>query len=225
MYNSKRVADLEARLLKVIGKVQRVGFRRYALDLAQELGLAGHVKNLPDGSVQIFVQGGKEKLLKFLELLKSPPLGKVRKVKVEEVPVDPNIKEFRIIYGELGEELQEGFGAMQTVFMAYWDEFRDYREEFRSFRDEFRDYRNEFRSFRDEFRDYREEFGSFRDEFREFAKRTDENFKLIMEKYGEISEKLTMILETLIKESNETRKMLNESMKALREALDRLPKR
>ena len=197
MYNSKRVADLEARLLKVIGKVQRVGFRRYALDLAQELGLAGHVKNLPDGSVQIFVQGGKEKLLKFLELLKSPPLGKVRKVKVEEVPVDPNIKEFRIIYGELGEELQEGFGAMQTVFMAYWDEFRDYREEFRS----------------------------FRDEFREFAKRTDENFKLIMEKYGEISEKLTMILETLIKESNETRKMLNESMKALREALDRLPKR
>jgi len=180
---------LEARLLKVIGKVQRVGFRRYALDLAQELGLVGYVKNLPDGSVQIFVQGEKERS-KFLELVKSPPLGKVKEIKVKEVPVDPTIKEFRIIYGELGEELQEGFGAMQTVFIAYWDEFRDYRYE-----------------------------------FRKFAKKTDENFKLVMEKYGEISEKLTIILETLIKESNETRRMLNESMKALKEALDRLTKR
>ncbi|HID19194.1 TPA: acylphosphatase, partial [Candidatus Bathyarchaeota archaeon] len=130
MYNRNKVANLEARLLKVIGKVQRVGFRRYALDLAQELGLAGNARNLSDGSVQIFVQGREEELSKFIELLKSPSLGKVREIKVEKVPIDPNIKEFRIIYGELGEELQEGFGAMQAAFMKYWNEFREFREEF-----------------------------------------------------------------------------------------------
>ncbi len=230
---------MEARRLRVYGKVQRVGFRRYALDLAQNLDLVGHVKNLPDGSVEIFVQGKKEGVSKFLEMIKEHPLARVKEVREEKVPLKPEIKEFRIIYGELGDELQEGFGAMQAVFLEYWKEFRDYREEFRSFRDEFRDYRNEFRdyreefrSFRDEFRDYRnefrdyrEEFRSFRDEFRDFAKRTDENFKLILEKYGEISKKLTIILETLIKESNETRKMLNETMKALKETLERLPKR
>jgi len=194
---------LEARRLRVIGKVQRVGFRRYALDLAQDLDLTGYVKNLPDGSVEIFVQGEKERISRFLEMIKDHPLAKVREIKEEEVPVRPEIKEFRITFGELGDELQEGFGAMQAAFMEYWKEFRDYREEFE---------------------DYRNEFGDYREEFRQFAKRTDENFKLILEKYGEISEKLTLILETLIKESDETRKMLNETMKALKEALERLPK-
>jgi len=37
-----------------------------------------------------------------------------------------------------------------------------------------------------------------------------------MEKYGEISEKLTTILETLTRESRETREMLNETMKLLK---------
>jgi len=141
---------LEARLLRVLGRVQRVGYRRYALELAQELGLAGYAKNLPDGSVQILVQGEEEKLTRFLELVRSPPLGEVREVRVEEVPADPSIGEFRIVYGELAEELQEGFGAMQAVFTEYWNEFRDFRGEFRSFRGEFRDFRNEFREFRDE---------------------------------------------------------------------------
>ena len=53
-------------------------------------------------------------------------------------------------------------------------------------------------------------------EFRELANRTSrtyENFKLIMAKYGEISDKLTVILEALIREARE---MLNEAMKLLR---------
>ena len=127
---------MEARLLRVLGRVQRTGFRRHALDLAQELGLTGYVKNLPDGSVQIFVQGEEGALSKFIEALKSPPLGEVKEIKVEKVPTDPSLKEFRIIYGEFGEELQEGFGAMQAIFMEFREEFRDFRNEFREFREE-----------------------------------------------------------------------------------------
>lgn len=67
--------------------------------------------------------------------------------------------------------------------------------------------------FRREFKDYRGEFGSF-------ASRTDENFKLLNEKYGEISEKLTHILETLQKESAETRKEMIRAVDNLSKLVD-----
>jgi archaellum component FlaC len=115
--------------------------------------------------------------------------------------VKPELKYFKIIPGELWEEFHEGFGAMQSIFMEYWNESRDYRKE-----------------------------------FREFAERTDENFKISMNKYGEISEKLTTILNTLLeesrktsklletiqKESRETREILLENIKLLREAIEKL---
>jgi len=207
---------MRAFLARVCGRVQRVGYRRFVLDSAQELGVAGYVKNEKDGSVTVFAQGDDGALERFLERLKSPPPpAQVRSVDARDAAPKPRLKYFVIKPSLLQEELQEGFGAMQSIFMDYWGEFRDYRDEFRSFVGEFRDYRDEFRSFVGEFRDYR-------GEFREFAKRTDENFKLIMVKYGEISDKLTTILETLIKESRETRVMLNETMKLLREALEKL---
>ncbi|MBS7609828.1 acylphosphatase [Candidatus Bathyarchaeota archaeon] len=201
---TKREARLEAYILKVFGRVQRVGFRRYALDSAQELGLAGYAKNLPDGSIEIFVQGEREGLARFIEMMgHPPPPALVKEIRKEGTDVKPEFREFRMVYGELIEELQEGFGAMQSIFADYWREFRDYRQEFKDFRQEFRDYRQEFK---------------------DFARRTDDNFKLISDKYGEISEKLTIILETLIRESKETKEMLNETMKSLKEALERLPK-
>jgi acylphosphatase len=248
---------MRALVIGVFGRVQRVGYRRFVLDSAQELGVAGYVRNERDGSVKVFAQGDEAVLEKFVERLKSPPPpAQVRSVDVRDAAPKPRLKYFVIKPSPLAEELQEGFGAMQSVFMDYWGEFRDYRNEFRSFVGEFRDHRNEFRSFVDEFRDYREEFrgfvgefrdyrnefrsfvgefrdyreefrgfvGEFRDyrnEFREFAKRTDENFRLILAKYGEISDKLTTILETLVRESRETREMLNESLRLLREVLER----
>jgi len=193
---------LKAFQVRVYGRVQRVGYRRFVLDSAQELGLSGYVKNERDGSVTVFAQGDEAILEKFIEMLKSPPPpAYVKSIDVKEAKPRQAMKYFTIRPSPLHEELQEGFGAMQSIFMEYWREFRDYR-------DEFRDYRNEFRSFVSEFRD--------------FARRTDENFKLIMEKYGEISEKLTTILETLTRESRETREMLNETMKLLKEALEKL---
>ncbi|MBI3023871.1 MAG: hypothetical protein HYY68_09165, partial [Thaumarchaeota archaeon] len=99
----------------------------------------------------------------------------------------PNLRHFGIKFGTVQEELQEGFGAVQTEFQDYRGEFRDYR-----------------------------------DEFRGFAQRTDENFKTLGDRYGEISEKLTKILETLIAESAQTRQALNETMGLLREAVERI---
>jgi len=207
---------MRALLARVCGRVQRVGYRRFVLDTAQELGVAGYVKNEKDGSVTVFAQGDDAVLRTFVEKLKSPPPpAQVRSVDVKDAAPKPRLKYFVTKPSPLHEELQEGFGAMQSIFMDYWGEFR-------GFVGEFRDYRDEFRSFVGEFRDYRNEFRSFVGEFREFAKRNDENFRSIMVKYGEISDKLTTILETLVRESRETREMLNETMKLLREVVEKL---
>ncbi|MFP3951963.1 MAG: acylphosphatase [Candidatus Bathyarchaeia archaeon] len=181
--------------LRVYGRVQRVGYRRHLLELAQDLGIAGSVRNLTDGSVEVHVQGEEEAVNSFMEEARNPPMGNVKKLEREESTVKPDIDYFRVIYGELAEELQEGFGAMQT-------EFRDYRMEFR-------DYRMEFRDFRGDFDDYREEF-------RGFADRTDGNFHELGDRYGEISEKLSLTLETLREESAETRRMLREAIDELK---------
>jgi acylphosphatase len=217
------ILGVKASLVKVFGRVQRVGYRRYVLDSAQELGLSGYVRNEKDGSVTVFVQGDDAAVEKFIEMLKTPPQpAHVKSLDVKDARPRPALKYFTIKPSPLHEELQEGFGAMQSIFIDYWGEFRGFVGEFRGFVGEFRDYRQEFRDYRQEFRDFREEFRDYRNEFREFARRTDENFKAIMEKYGEISEKLTTILETLTRESRETREMLNETMKLLREALEKL---
>jgi acylphosphatase len=217
------ILGVKASLAKVFGRVQRVGYRRHVLDSAQELGLSGYVRNEKDGSVTVFVQGDDAAVEKFIEKLKTPPQpAHVKSLEVKDARPRPALKYFMIKPSPLHEELQEGFGAMQSIFIDYWGEFRGFVGEFRGFVGEFRDYRQEFRDYRQEFRDFREEFRDYRNEFREFARRTDDNFKAIMEKYGEISEKLTTILETLTRESRETREMLNETMKLLREALEKL---
>jgi len=197
------------------GMVQRVGYRRFALESAQETGIMGYVQNERDGSVTIFAQGQEEAMNRFLAAIKKPPRGIIKEVERATAVPDPALTYFEIKFGSVQEELQEGFGAMESEFGGYREEFRDYRKEFGDHRQEFKDYREEFTDYREEFTDYREEFGSF-------AKRTDENFRLMSDRYGEISEKLTVILDTLIKESKETREMLNETMKALRTAVEKL---
>ena len=52
------------------GRVQGVGFRYYAVNKANQLGLTGWVKNLPDGTVEMAVQGEKpliDQLIIFLQ--------------------------------------------------------------------------------------------------------------------------------------------------------------
>lgn len=127
--------SVKAVLVRVRGRVQRIGYRRYVLDVAQELGLTGYVKNIPDGSVEIKAQGDGAKISQFLEKIKAPPIGAVREVEVEEAAPEQGMGGFRMVCGDVVEELQEGFGAMQTIFMQYWGEFREFRQEFREFKE------------------------------------------------------------------------------------------
>lgn len=52
------------------GKVQGVFFRATTQKIAEEIGIVGTVRNVSDGTVEIFAQGSKEELLTLIERLK-----------------------------------------------------------------------------------------------------------------------------------------------------------
>ena len=207
-------APKRAFTVHIEGRVQRLGYRRIILEAAQELEIQGYVRNEPDGSIMAHAQGREDRLKEFLAKIKAPPPPiTVRRFEETPATLDPSIKHFQIIYGPLGEELQEGFGAMQS-------EFGDYRQEFRGFLGEFRDYRQEFRDYRQEFRGFVGEFRDYRQEFRSFAERTDQSFKVLDQKYGEISLRLSQLLESFQKEALETRMDLKRSVDRLSDLVD-----
>lgn len=59
--------------IRVTGKVQGVFFRESAKKVATELGLAGFVRNEPDGSVYVEVEGEEALIEKFVEWCKDGP--------------------------------------------------------------------------------------------------------------------------------------------------------
>jgi acylphosphatase len=68
----------------VHGRVQGVGFRMFVYESAQSLGLAGTVKNCPDGTVCVEAEGARDALERLLESLgKGPPASRVSRVAEE----------------------------------------------------------------------------------------------------------------------------------------------
>ena len=60
--------------IRVSGKVQGVNFRFYARKKAEDLGLAGFVKNEADGSVYIEAEGPVEQVDQFVAWCKEGPV-------------------------------------------------------------------------------------------------------------------------------------------------------
>jgi acylphosphatase len=70
-------------LVLVSGKVQGVFFRSSTQDKAEELGLSGWVRNLPDGRVEAVFEGEKEDVDKMVEWCrKGPEYAKVTGVEI-----------------------------------------------------------------------------------------------------------------------------------------------
>ena len=72
----------------VAGRVQGVGFRRWAERQAEELNLSGWVRNLSDGRVEIMAEGEEDDELAFWQACQKGPLfGKVIEIKWVNVPI------------------------------------------------------------------------------------------------------------------------------------------
>ncbi len=61
----------------VRGRVQGVGFRFFVVRHARELGLAGWVRNLPDGRVELVAEGPAAAVDTLLRLVERGPAGAV----------------------------------------------------------------------------------------------------------------------------------------------------
>lgn len=182
------------------GSVQAVGYRVYVKNVAAVMGVKGLVRNLGNGSVEIFAEAEEDILQRFIKAIevKGRP-GDILSLNVERIEVcregEPRYNgpwrqytQFEIDYGEeitrpVEREMVESLEMAKLYFTKLVTEFRDYREEFKDYREEFRDYREEFRDFREEFRDYRKEFRDYREEFRSFR---EESLNLSKEILGEV---------------------------------------
>jgi len=69
------------------GRVQGVGFRYFALKVAEELRVTGFVRNLPDGSVEVVAEAAESVLAQFEEKLRNgPSFGRVEHL--DRLPIE-----------------------------------------------------------------------------------------------------------------------------------------
>lgn len=82
--------------IRVLGRVQGVGFRYAAQSQARALGLKGWVENRSNGSVYIMVRGKSASCLQFINWCqKGPGYSWVEKTEVAETALSP-LNHFRI---------------------------------------------------------------------------------------------------------------------------------
>jgi len=71
----------------VSGRVQGVGFRYFARQRADRLGVAGFARNLPDGSVEVVAEGDASALQAFEDALRQgPSFAEVSELSRAEIP-------------------------------------------------------------------------------------------------------------------------------------------
>lgn len=69
------------------GRVQGVGFRYYAVQKANQLGLTGWVKNLYDGSVEMEVEGQEEWIDQLIIFLQNRTYIWIERIDAKTIPL------------------------------------------------------------------------------------------------------------------------------------------
>ncbi len=64
----------------VSGRVQGVGFRFHAKEVAKKFSVVGTVENLSDGRVKIVAEGNIDEVHRFLDAVQNPMAGNVSKM-------------------------------------------------------------------------------------------------------------------------------------------------
>ncbi len=81
----------------VDGIVQGVGFRWFALNLANKHGLVGWVRNRWRGDVEIFVEGDRQVIENFIQVIREgPKYGRVDSVDIRWKTASGKYKIFNI---------------------------------------------------------------------------------------------------------------------------------
>jgi acylphosphatase len=79
------------------GRVQGVGFRWWTRKTAQELGVVGTVKNLPDGSVEVMARAEEPVMDRFAaKLRRGPSVARVAEVELVAPKLTESMDRFTI---------------------------------------------------------------------------------------------------------------------------------
>ena len=80
------------------GQVQGVGFRYTASRIAGRYNLTGFVRNLPDGDVEMLVQGSEHDIDNCIADVQDYFAGYIQDTKIEPVPYNSRHTDFRITF-------------------------------------------------------------------------------------------------------------------------------
>lgn len=89
-------ADAQRREVDYHGRVQGVGFRYTARQVAAHFRVTGYVMNLPDGRVHLVVEGNGKELDRFLNSLEAAMAGYIESREVRRRPASGEFEEFGI---------------------------------------------------------------------------------------------------------------------------------
>lgn len=82
---------------RITGRVQGVWYRAWTRDEARRLGLAGWVRNEPDGSVRALFVGPEATVKAMLDLCREgPPLARVTRIETRPLSPVPDLPGFDV---------------------------------------------------------------------------------------------------------------------------------
>ena len=128
----RRKTHVKRAEIVVSGAVQGVGFRYQVRALASKFHLAGHAKNLDDGTVEIICEGSQESITALIDKIRAlkPP------IEVEDVQATYSdargLTKFEIILGDPTQELVEGLGTgavYMNILMSKQDQMLDKQDQ------------------------------------------------------------------------------------------------
>jgi len=87
-----------AKRITFVGRVQGVGFRFTAFNIANRHELSGFVRNLHDNTVEMLAQGPADSVDDCIEDIKDSFSNYIREIKTTEIPYDPKYQDFKITF-------------------------------------------------------------------------------------------------------------------------------
>jgi acylphosphatase len=84
------------RTVRFCGRVQGVGFRYTARNVAMQHDVCGYVRNLADGSVELVLEGAESEADRVVDEIRRKMSGFVRGVTLESSPATGEFEQFAI---------------------------------------------------------------------------------------------------------------------------------
>ena len=78
------------------GRVQGVGFRYTVKNIAMRFDISGYVRNLPDGRVELIIEGPSDEIDQMLHAVDDRMNGYIRNVEANSFPATAEFSHFHI---------------------------------------------------------------------------------------------------------------------------------